>query len=160
MSLTTNIELEQICYKFGINLISCCCKDDLPRQFHYGGFIVNLANKGEPGTHWVAFYTEKSPKGKPTCVYFDSFGCGPSLSVQKYINPCIPYTCNDNDIQNLESGWCGWYCIAFLEFMQNQKRNIPDINKRFKAFLYKFKQKDPEENLTILKDRIKRIKNI
>lgn len=160
MSMTTNLELIQICNKFGINLVSCCCKDDLPRQFYYGGFIVNLANKGEPGTHWVSFYTEKNKNGKPTAVYFDSFGCGPSISVSKYLNRCVPYTCNDAVIQNINSGYCGWYAIMFLEFMQNQQKSIPDINKRFKTFLYKFKQKSPEDNLTILKDRIKRIKNI
>lgn len=159
MSLTTNLELEHLCSKFGINLISCCCKDDLPRQFHYGSFIINLANKGDTGTHWVSFYTEKN-NGKPRAVYFDSFGCGAPLTVQKYLNPCIPYTCNDADLQNINGGYCGWYCLMFLEFMQNNKRNIPDINKRFKAFLYKFKQRDPEANLTILKNRIKRIKNI
>jgi hypothetical protein len=164
MSMLTNIDIYDYAHKYQLNLVGVYSKDQLPKTRESGGYIINLMNSTDknnnplPGSHWVSFYIE-STNNKAKVVYFDSFGCVPPIIVQKFLNPFVPYPFNDGDIQNLNSGWCGWYCIYFIWFMQTHSKSIPDITKRFDRFLNSFDDTDPEKNLRILKRKIERIKD-
>lgn len=153
----TNYDLEEEAYKFHVPLVGIYNKDTLPPHPQEGGYIINTqddldATTGEdlPGTHWVAFYIE----GKHA-VYFDSFGFAPSLQVQNFLKPFIPYEYNTKLIQNIQSGVCGNYVLYFLVYMTRARRNDPNLNQRFKKFLSLWSP-DVEKNRTILLNLLKK----
>jgi len=91
-------------------------KDELPSQLERGSYIVNLQSSKEgSGTHWTAFYYTNS-----FSYYFDAYGFIAPLEVQDKI---IPYTFNDMEIQDIDSTACGYYCIAFVLYL-DRKMNI------------------------------------
>jgi hypothetical protein len=153
MGITTNYDLIEICDKLKIPLVGVFSKDELKRKNGKvlgGGYIINLKSsndgEGEVG-HWTAFYI--SPNGN-TC-YFDPFGFEYPKEVYKYLKKNIPYS--DKHIQNINSGVCGYYCIAFLHYMyKNQsKKNMLD---NFNDFLDMFSD-NPLENREILQDYLR-----
>ena len=113
-------------------------KDQLPDKLERGSYIINLqSSKDGGGTHWVCLYHT------PTySYYYDSYGFVPPLEVQEKI---IPYTYNDLEIQDINSTACGFYCIAFVLYL-NKKMNI---EKAFMQFINLF-GKDTERNEAIL----------
>ncbi len=88
-------------------------------------YIINLEdhNKG-PGTHWTAFYhnTWKS-------IYFDQIGFVAPWVVQNEIKP---YIYNDDEIQNIDTSSCGFYCIGFIKFLH-------DKANKYNAFIHMIK---------------------
>jgi hypothetical protein len=122
---TTNTTLEEEAHRLGIPLHFCWHKDKLPRLTKDGLYIINLADEGDPGTHWTALWKE----GKEYC-YWDSFGFVPPLEVEEKLPK---YWYNATIIQDPGDGGCGSYCIEFGEFM-NDNRGMP-VKKRFQAFL-------------------------
>ncbi len=153
--MMTNFQIEAACKKYAIPLVSCCNKNLLPRHIHEGGVIVNMQNDEDThgreleGTHWVAAYVEKGKKGKLSGAYFDSFGQPAPVAVQQYLRPTVPYYLAGVDTQNINSGWCGSYCVLFLLFM-SRNRTVP-FERRFRSFMQLFDTKDPDANLTLLK---------
>jgi len=159
--METNFQLEAACRRYSIPLVACANKNLLPRQLHEGGLIVNMeddedANGRElAGTHWVSVYVEKGKKGKWSGAYFDSFGRAPPVAVQQYLRATVPYCLSTVDIQNINSGFCGKYCLLFLLFM-SRNRNVP-FEQRFRNFLQLFDPRDPDANLRLLKSYLKDI---
>lgn len=155
MSQTSNFQLEDYASKLHINLVSVVCKNELPATLLYGGFIINLNDSDKTNVygHWTAFYTEKNSKGKPTACYFDSFGIIYPNEVRNYLKPCKEVIYSKTQIQNIQSGFCGIYCLYFLQFMQKNQKRIPNIEKRFKVFVDLFDDDEPEKNLRILKEK-------
>ena len=101
-------------------------KDELPRKLKYNtGYIINLQNsedeEGKPndGSHWTALQVNKYPNGLIEPLYFDPYGAPPSESVKKFVktncNKALPYT--TVDIQSLMNNACGYYCAAFLFYV-------------------------------------------
>jgi len=82
--------------------------------------------------------------------FFDSFGQFPAQAIQTFLEPFKPYNINQHEIQSINSGFCGDYCVDFLQFMVRHRQSMPDINQRFDIFLKQFSQ-NPNKNLTILK---------
>jgi len=85
-------------------------------------YIINLEDEydeeGErnDGSHYTCFQYNQNDKEEPEIVYFDSFGVAPPEEVLKFCNvKGIPY--NMIDIQSLMNSACGWYCLAFLHFI-------------------------------------------
>lgn len=152
MSLTTSNELIKQSMLYGIPLNGIYYKDQLPKYPERGGYIINLQDSDDGnGTHWVCVYIEISgnKKKRYVCCYFDSFGIVPPLQIRDFLKErCDKVLVNTKHIQNLRSGWCGWYCLFFLWFMANHK-HFP-IENRLEIFTNKFSN-DVEKNLTILK---------
>ena len=98
-------------------------------------------DEGE-GTHWVVFYYNKPL----TSIYFDSFGFPPPEDVEEVIKE---YIYNDEDIQDLESTACGYFCIAFIKFLHNKQ----DKQEAYKGFVKLFKL-DTSQNDRILQKLI------
>ena len=65
---------------------------------------------GKKGTHWTAFIKDKNN------LYFDSFGEVPPNQIHNLLKK---YTYNNKDVQSFDSDACGYYCIAFLKWLQN-----------------------------------------
>jgi hypothetical protein len=128
-----------------------------------GGYVINMSDSHDtngnplPGTHWVSFYVEKTKKGHTQATYFDSFGVVPPKSVQKFLKPLMPYPYCSFDIQNPNSGVCGYYAVEFLWFMSKNKLKYPNLDKRFEAFLERYSY-NPEKNLRLLEGFLKDIK--
>ena len=132
----TNFDLEEIADKIGINLVGVYNKDNLPKRRIVGSYVINLSDSrdGEgnqlPGSHWVGL--KIYPDGE--AIYFDSFGIAPPESVKKFSGiKNLPY--NNKMIQNIKTTICGYYAIAFLNYM---KRPSEDIYKQFNNFLDMF----------------------
>lgn len=80
--------------------------------------VINLDPDGS-GTHWVAIW-----KTAPTLMYyFDSFGVPPDDTILKTLKKsCRPVSKgqvihNSEQIQNSGSMMCGYYCLAFIDYM-------------------------------------------
>jgi hypothetical protein len=113
-------------------------KDQLPDRLQRGSYIVNLQSSKEgTGTHWVSLYYTPN-----FSYYYDSFGFVPPIEIQ---NKIIPYIYNDNEIQDIDSTACGFYCVAFVLYL-NKKINI---ERAFMEFINLF-GKDTERNEAIL----------
>lgn len=126
----TDEQIRTLAKKMRLELAFVDFKSDLLTQpLEYNkGYIVNLADEydsnGKPneGTHWVSFIIRKYPKGQVAPCYFDSFGCPAPKEVVNYIKHYtgvseVPY--NLKDIQSLMSGVCGYYCLAWLYYIEN-----------------------------------------
>lgn len=163
--MLTNYDLIDAGAKYDIPIVGVYSKNKLPpyTDIHEGGYIINLQDDadeyGNPldGSHWTGFYVEKNKKGKSDVVYFDSFGGGPSISVQNFLRPLSPYAYNKDVIQNINSTVCGYYVLYFIWFMSRHRKAEPNLDKRFKLFLKRFKE-NPEKNLMFLTKYLKDIK--
>ena len=75
-------------------------------------YVINLDVKNSKGTHWVSLFTENNLD-----LYFDYFGIKdtPLEVLNKIIYKSITH--NIFRMQDKESVMCGFYCIAFIEYM-------------------------------------------
>ena len=144
-SLTTNAWLLETGAKLGLPLHAVVLKSEMPYMLD-GAYIINLSSDSNAGSHWVALFIEKNNVG-----YFDSFGFDAPAEVVKFIKKRTNhYLWSKKHIQNINSGFCGQYCLYFISFMARNHR-MP-FAKRFNTFIGLFSD-DPEENLRILKKR-------
>jgi hypothetical protein len=65
------------------------------------GYILNLQDSDEPGSHWVALYNG---------YYMDSYGCPPTQEIAPYVKDW-----NRNDYQGFSSEACGYFAIYALK---------------------------------------------
>ena len=112
MSLT-NIELEQLCKFYNIEIDGIFMKDEMPSKNKFGNYIINLDSSNGGGTHWCCFI--ETPKNE--CFYFDSFGCVPPEEVSDFIKG--KYGFNNWIIQDLKSSNCGFFCLGLLNHVTN-----------------------------------------
>ena len=77
-----------------------------------GAYIINLDEHYDIGTHWVALWVNNN-----NVTYFDSFG------VEHIPKEIIKFIENKNIMTNIfriqayDSIVCGYFCIAFIDFM-------------------------------------------
>ena len=118
MNTLSNIDIINIINKYDLNYCfgGVFSKDTLPLLKHNTFFIINLDDHEGPGTHWTAFYNNILKS-----LYFDPFGFVAPLFVNYKIKP---YIYNDDDIQNINTSSCGFYCIALLKFYMIKLINI------------------------------------
>jgi hypothetical protein len=140
----TNIDLVNIAKKIKLPLVGVFTKDELKDiKKQDGNYILNLQSSEDGnGSHWTCFIVE----GDKT-YYFDSFGFPAPKEFGKWNKE--KYFWSDKQIQNLYSTVCGYYCIAFLIYMNNRPRL-----SEFQKFLDMFSD-DPKKNRTILAEFLK-----
>ncbi len=100
------------------------------RRLLYGNYIINLNGQ----SHWCAMII--SPNGN---FYYDSYGF---IAPENLHNLMGKYIWNDTQIQDINSTACGYYCIAFLKFMN------PPTKKMYEEFCNLFSH--PKKNDKIL----------
>jgi hypothetical protein len=114
--LLSNIDLEYYAYVFKVPLREVLNKDlfasKSPKQ---GCYIVNLESSTVgPGTHWTGLIiTEK------LAVYWDPFGLPPPRSIIRFIKKSpnnLRMIYSTDQIQELNSNFCGWFVLYFLYF--------------------------------------------
>ena len=102
--------------------------------------MINLNVKQSKGTHWVSLFIDRH-----VSVYFDSFGI-------EYISQELlskirdkPITHNIFRMQDYDSIMCGFYCIAFIEYMFVRKTLLdytnffsPNEYKKNDKMIYKY----------------------
>jgi hypothetical protein len=163
MSLT-DTQLKYLAGKMGFSLEDVCFKDELPTKLKSNtSYIINLENEfdedGEPnsGTHWSCFQVNKYPSGKVEPIYFDPYGMPPPEIVKKRVEQSfgqkLPFT--TKDIQSLMNNACGWYCCAFLHWINSSQFRTQELYQDVSAFLDMFdnltKEVDFKKNEYILK---------
>jgi hypothetical protein len=109
----SNIDIEEILKSQKIK-VTVYMKDELPLTLKRGFYVINLKSSTVgSGTHWTALYYNSKHS-----YYFDPFGFIAPTEVEQKLNE---YTFNNKQIQNLKSTACGYYCIAFIIFMNKRK---------------------------------------
>ena len=132
MSLT-DIQIKDLAKRMKVPLVFCGFKTELEDEsLQYNkSYIVNIEDEfdkdGErnDGTHYTCFQVNKYPSGKIERIYFDSFGQPPPQIVEKFCGGKLPY--QTKDIQSLMNEACGWYCLAFLHFINSFEGRTKDL---------------------------------
>ena len=86
-------------------------RDNLPNKIKDGAYVINLDEYSDIGTHWMALNV------KNNVTYFDSFGVE---HIPKEIKTFIKNRNSKTNIfriQAYDSIICGYFCIAFIDFM-------------------------------------------
>jgi hypothetical protein len=165
--MLTDGQLEQLCIKMNIPLASngIKFKDEFrAKDLEYNkSYIVNLDDEYDDkgrlnsGSHWTCFQIVKYNNGNVAPMYFDPFGAGPPEDVKeqvmKFCKKKIPY--NTKDIQSMMANACGFYCCAYLHYINNFSHRCGDVYDDTEQFLSYFddlnKSSDFMKNEFILK---------
>ena len=152
MSVLSNVDIEIICKKLKLPLITCCSKDQLPKQKQKqkGFYIVNMQNDKDEygnqlaGSHWVAFGITKNG-----AFYCDSMGVIPPTLVSSYLKEFKPVPYNIQEIQDIHSTDCGWFSVAVCAYIHKSKKNTADS---LTDFINMFSKTDLIKNNIILQE--------
>ena len=145
--MINNFDLEKLANFYKLPLVSICMKDELPTKPKQGCYIVNMQSSTDgSGSHWVAFFFFKN-----ICYYFDSFGAPPPEEVIDFIKKKkgSHLLFNNFIIQDLKSTNCGYFSLAFLLYMW-QNRDKSNLKEIFNEFVNNFAD-DTKINDDILK---------
>jgi hypothetical protein len=146
--MLTNHQIEDLAKRMKVPLEYVGFKSDLPKKLKTNrSYIINLddeVDKGtgvrSGGTHWTCFQIMEYPNGKKEGIYFDSYGAGPPEIVKKKVmdNFKLGIPHNKKDIQSLLNEACGWYCLAFLHFINEFPQRTKSLYWDTEAFLSLF----------------------
>ena len=129
MGSLSNFEIEDVCKHYGINLIDCCMKDELPHTIKNGYYIINLesSTQGE-GTHWTTLIVQPN-----IAVFMDSFGAPPSTEIINFVKQRkgIRMAFNNEIIQDLDSENCGFFCLYLCWFIKHHKGDLVKTTDTF-----------------------------
>ena len=134
----SNYDLIDWCKYLNIPINDVLSRDEnVPHNHRQALFIYNLEPAYMSGSHWVAKYVQDK-----VINYFDSFGLPP---FQEMVNHArkknLTLLHQNNQIQNLLTTTCGYFCLYFLNEMNKGKSyfdllqvfdlNDTMINERF-----------------------------
>ena len=86
-------------------------RDNLPGMIKKGAYVINLDKYNDIGTHWFALYLHNN------CIYFNSFGVEHIPNEIKQFIGNKDIISNKFRLQAYDSIMCGYFCIAFIDFM-------------------------------------------
>jgi len=142
--MLSNEDLESLGQKMNIPLAeNIGFKDNLPRKLKDDEFyITNLEDSEDErgnngGTHWVSFQVRPSNNGSVNAVYYDSYGKQPPEIVKKCIRDTygnIPIWHNKKDMQSLVADTCGYWCLAFGHYINDDRFRTRNIVRDAKEF--------------------------
>lgn len=148
--MLTDHQLTKLCKSMNVPL----AKDGIrfktefkPSSLEYNkSYIVNLDDEYDDegnlksGTHWTCFQINKCPNGTIEPIYFDPFGIGPpeelKENIMKLCKKKIPFT--TKNVQSMMSNACGFYCCAFLHYINNFSHRTNDIYEDTECFMHYF----------------------
>ena len=110
MNTTTDFELETLMK--GVPRFHGCFSKDEVDKIPQGSMIINLNGS----SHWTALIRNGN-----LFFYFDSYGVVPP---QNLCDMMGDYIYNSKEIQAINSSSCGFYCVAFLKYMQKHGESI------------------------------------
>ena len=114
----SNYDLIKWCKYLNIPIKDVLSRDEnVPHNHRQALFIYNLEPSYMSGSHWVATYVKDK-----VLNYFDSFGLPP---FQEMVNHArkknLTLLHQNNQIQNLLTTTCGYFCLYFLNEMNKGK---------------------------------------
>jgi len=119
----TNGEIDELVESYNIKKYHGCYVDDkLPNKLRNGYYVINLNGH----SHWCCLLKD----GK-NYFYFDSYGFPASHEVEEQIGEYIYST---NQIQNMNSSSCGYFCVAFMGWMEKNKNKKLAYSNFLKLF--------------------------
>jgi hypothetical protein len=129
MDELSNFEIERIISNLGLqNVFNGCVSKDNLNILKRGFYIINLQSSEDGnGTHWCCLYVVNPVYS----IWFDSFGFPPPKEIESKLNL---YDFNKQGIQNINSSACGYYCIAFMKFVQGKTNPLLAFNTFIKLF--------------------------
>lgn len=143
--MLTDNQLKELSVKMNIPLEDIIFKDQSPNKFKFNkSYIINLEDEYDEGgnlqsgSHWTCLQVNKYPNGKIQGIYFDPFGSPPPqdiIDTFKRTTGKLHFPHNTKDIQSLMSNACGWYCSAFLHFINNFSNRTRDLYQDTEHFL-------------------------
>ena len=151
--MLSNLDLEELAKHYELPLIEVTMKDELGNKLKNGNYIVNLQSSTQGnGTHWTALKVFNK-----NTVFFDSFGVWPSEEIKTFVKtrPNTKLGFSTKEIQDFKSDNCGYFCLAFLLFLQQSKKNMYDATNDFADHF----SEDTTMNDNILKSFFKNSKN-
>ncbi len=142
-------DLRSLAKRMRIKLIDVVSKDTLLTLTpHDGSYIINLQDSDAGnGTHWVCCFI----RGKKV-MYYDSFGKIMPNDVLTFLKKkCSHIVYSVDQIQDLFSNACGYYCLAILHFFTKYFK-IKDFGYGINKFNQQFNTELTKNNEHILKD--------
>ena len=106
----------------------------MPKEIKDGGYVINLDEYVDVGTHWIALFCKSSKT-----VYFDSFGVEHIPEEIKEFIGNKNIKANTFRVQANNSIMCGYFCIGFIDFILADKK-LTDFTILF--FPYDFDKND------------------
>lgn len=136
----SDIQIVDLAKRMDIPLVFCDFKDQLKSQklSYNKAYIINMEDEFDEqgqrndGSHYTCFQVNKYPNGQKAGIYFDSFGQPPPKEVEDFCKIKLAY--NTKDIQSLMNSACGWYCLAFLHFINSSQYRSGNIYQDCEAF--------------------------
>ena len=134
--MLTDSQLKDLSKRMDFPLEGVYFKDELPKKLKFNtSYIINLddsideeGNENE-GTHWTCMQINKYPNNQIEPIFFDPYGGPPSENIKKIVldntGKYLPYT--TKDIQSLMNNACGFYCCAFLHFINSSQYRCKDL---------------------------------
>ena len=128
----TNIEISEY-YKNEPRFNGVYSRNNLPKTIKKAGYVINLDEYENTGTHWVALFVKTNE-----AIYFDSFGIEHiPIEINKFINND---TTKSSSLERIESNifriqaydsiMCGYFCIEFINYILKGKKLL-DYTKLF-----------------------------
>jgi hypothetical protein len=134
----TNFEIIDICEKLGIKLIGVYMRDELQPNLKNGSYVINLDGHEGNGSHWTAFI-----KNGKMIYYMDSFGMPPPQDeVDIFKDEHDELIFNRKELQNINSVICGYYCIAYMNYMKGKGNMQQKFDKYIRVFTKDTKAND------------------
>ena len=123
----SNYDLLKWCKYLNIPIKDVLSRDEtVPHNHMQALFIYNLEPSYMGGSHWVATYVKNG-----TINYFDSFGMPPFQEIVDHARKKkLILLHQNNQIQNLLTTTCGYFCLYFLNEM-SKGRSYYDSLKVF-----------------------------
>jgi hypothetical protein len=138
--------------KMGIPLERCCFKSQLKEEpLEYNrSYVVNFDDEYDEvgglnrGSHWVCFQVNKYPNGKTEGIYFDPYGIGIPKTIKDFTGN-IPHT--QKDVQGVLGEVCGYFCLAFLHWINAYAGRTKDLHTDANQFLEFFLDLNKKDDL-------------
>jgi len=135
------IPLERVCFKSQL--------EDEPLEYNRA-YIVNFDDEFDEvgglnaGSHFVAFQINQYPNGRKEGIYFDPYGLASPKTILNYTGN-IPHT--TKDIQGVLGEVCGYFCLAFLHYVNAYKGRTKDLHTDTDHFLEFFLDINKKDDL-------------
>ena len=154
--MLSNNDLQNIGEKMNIPLSdSIGFKNELPKRIKPGVFyITNLEDDEDErgnngGSHWVSFQVREPNNGNTNAAYFDSYGKPPPLIIKKAIKESfgdIPVWVNKKDVQSLVADTCGYWCLAFGHYVNDDRFRTKSLKRDAEEFVSFFDDLNESNN--------------
>ena len=107
----TNFKIQK-CHQNKPRFHGVFSRNNLPKKIKYGAYVINLDERADVGTQWIALFCNKN-----TVIYFDSFGAEHIPEEIKEFIGNKNIKANIFRVQANDSVMCGYFCIGFIDFM-------------------------------------------